>query len=78
MNWYSLTPEEALKQTGSNPNGLDEAAVKQKLQEHGKNELKGKKKVSPLVIFIRQFLDAGKVFPLPFALFYLFLHGIRH
>ena len=57
MNWHSLTAEEVLKQTGSSPNGLDEATVNQKLEEHGKNELKGKKKVSPLVIFIRQFLD---------------------
>ena len=57
MNWYSLSAEEVLKQTGSTPNGLDDAAVQQKLAEHGKNELKGKKKISPLVIFIRQFLD---------------------
>src|SRR5688572_9343822 len=57
MNPYSLSAEEVLKQTGSTPNGLDDAAVQQKLAEHGKNELKGKKKVSPLVIFIRQFLD---------------------
>ncbi len=57
MNWYSLTAEEVLKQIGSTPDGLDDSAVKQKLEEHGKNELKAKKKVSPLVIFIRQFLD---------------------
>jgi Ca2+-transporting ATPase len=57
MNWYSLTPDEVLKQTGSTPNGLDKLAARQKLQEHGRNELKAKKKVSPLVIFIRQFLD---------------------
>src|SRR4026208_1968717 len=57
MNWYSLSADEVLKQTGSTPDGLDEPAVKQKLEEHGKNEITGKKKVSPLVIFIRQFLD---------------------
>ena len=57
MNWYSLSVEEVLKQTGSTSNGLDDAAVQQKVAEFGKNELKGKKKVSPLVIFIRQFLD---------------------
>ena len=57
MNWYSLSAEEVLTQIGSSSKGLDDAAVQQKLQEFGKNELKGKKKVSALVIFIRQFLD---------------------
>ena len=57
MNWYSISVEEALKQTGSKQEGLDDAAVQQKLAEHGKNELKAKKKISPLVIFFRQFID---------------------
>ena len=57
MNFYSISAEEALKQMGSNMNGLDDEAVQKKLEEYGKNELKGKKKVSPLVIFVRQFLD---------------------
>src|SRR5688572_15831706 len=51
-NWYSISAEEALKQTGSNPNGLNDDAVKQKLAEHGKNELKAKKKTSPHYIFL--------------------------
>ncbi|HKZ65622.1 MAG TPA: cation-translocating P-type ATPase [Chitinophagaceae bacterium] len=57
MNWYSISVEETLKQTGSKPEGLDDATVQQKLAEHGKNELKAKKKKSPLVIFFRQFID---------------------
>ena len=57
MNWYSISVEETLKQTGSKQEGLDDAAVQQKLAEHGKNELKAKKKISPLVIFFRQFID---------------------
>ncbi|MFC0775799.1 cation-translocating P-type ATPase [Terrimonas alba] len=57
MNFYSISAEEVLKQMGSNINGLDDETVQKKIEEHGKNELKGKKKVSPLVIFIRQFLD---------------------
>ena len=57
VNFYSISAEEALKQMGSNMNGLDDETVQKKLEEHGKNELKGKKKVSPLVIFVRQFLD---------------------
>ena len=57
MNWYSIPVEETLKQTGSKQEGLDDATVQQKLAEHGKNELKAKKEKSPLVIFLRQFLD---------------------
>jgi len=57
MNWYSISVDETLKQTGSKPEGLDDATVQRKLAEHGKNELKAKKKKSPLVIFFRQFTD---------------------
>ena len=57
MNWHLISTEEALKQTGSSANGLDDAAVQKKLEEHGKNELKTKKKINPLFIFFRQFFD---------------------
>ncbi|MEO5894033.1 MAG: cation-translocating P-type ATPase [Ferruginibacter sp.] len=56
-NWYNKSVEDALKEIGSNPNGLDDATVQEKLSEYGKNELKGKKKISPLLIFFHQFLD---------------------
>ena len=57
MNWHSMSIEEVLTKTGSKPGGLDDAAVQQKTEEYGKNELISKKKISPLVIFLRQFLD---------------------
>lgn len=57
MNWHSLSIEEVLKETGSKPEGLDDATVQEKLAAHGKNELVAKKKISPIVIFFRQFLD---------------------
>src|SRR5688572_14291923 len=57
MNWYSLSPGEVLEQTGSNTNGLDDTAIQQKLAEHGRNELTGKDKINPLVIFARQFFS---------------------
>ncbi len=57
MNWYSLSPDEVLEQIGSNTNGLDDTAVQQKLAEHGRNELTGKDKLNPLVIFARQFFS---------------------
>lgn len=56
-NWHAISAGEVLKQLGSGPDGLDDAAVQQKLAEFGKNELKGKKKINPVVIFIRQFLN---------------------
>ena len=57
MNWHSMSVEDVLKETGSQPGGLDDAAVQKKIEEFGKNELVSKKKISPLVIFLRQFLD---------------------
>ena len=57
IKWHTISPEEALSKTGSSMDGLDDAAVQQKLSEFGKNELKGKKKVSPLLIFFHQFFD---------------------
>ncbi len=57
MNWYAISVEETLKQTGSRQDGLDDAGVQQKLAEFGKNELTAKKKISPLAIFFRQFID---------------------
>ncbi|MET0393850.1 MAG: cation-translocating P-type ATPase [Chitinophagaceae bacterium] len=57
MNWHTLSAEEALKQTGSKPEGLDDATAQQKLAESGRNELQAKKKVHPIFIFFRQFLD---------------------
>jgi Ca2+-transporting ATPase len=57
MNWYAISVEETLKEIGSKPGGLDDATVRQKLAEHGKNELTAKKKISPLAIFFRQFFD---------------------
>ena len=57
MNWHTISPEETLKQINSQMDGLNDDEVKKRLEEHGKNELTAKKKISPLVIFVRQFLD---------------------
>ncbi len=56
-NWHSISTDDTLKQLGSNAAGLDEAAVQRKLAEFGNNILIGKKKINPLLIFIRQFLN---------------------
>ncbi|RYF86629.1 MAG: ATPase, partial [Chitinophagaceae bacterium] len=57
MEWHSLGIDEVYRQTGSNAAGLDDHAVQQKLNEIGKNELISKKKLSPLLIFLKQFVD---------------------
>jgi P-type Ca2+ transporter type 2C len=57
MNWHSISAEDALKKLDSNTEGLNDATVQEKLQQFGKNELKAQKKISPLFLFFRQFLD---------------------
>ena len=57
MNWHLLSIEDTIKATGSNAAGLNDAEAKQKLAGHGKNELKAKKKISPVLILFRQFID---------------------
>jgi Ca2+-transporting ATPase len=55
--WYQLGVEETLKKLGSKRSGLTTAQVKQRLLEYGPNQLEGKKKTSPALIFLRQFLS---------------------
>jgi P-type Ca2+ transporter type 2C len=57
MNWYSLSIEDSLKETGSRKEGLNDEEVAKRLAEHGKNELQTKKKDHPVLIFLRQFTD---------------------
>ena len=53
--FYSLSPEEVLRLLGTSPQGLsgEEAAVR--LEKYGPNQLAEAKKISPVVIFLRQF-----------------------
>ncbi len=57
MHWHSISINDALKETGSSEQGLSSEIAKEKLAEHGRNELVAKKKKPPLVIFLRQFFD---------------------
>lgn len=57
MKWHLLSIEDTLKETGSNNAGLTDAEANHKLEEHGKNELKATRKLSPVFIFFRQFID---------------------
>lgn len=57
QHWHLLSPEEVLKLQHSSPTGLTNSVAQQKLQSEGRNELKTKKKKSPLFIFLQQFLN---------------------
>lgn len=55
--WHSLQPDEALLALGSRHSGLNEAEAEARLLQYGANELKGKKKTPPGLVFLRQFLS---------------------
>ena len=57
QTWHSLQPDEALLALGSRHSGLSEAEAEARLQQYGANELKGKPKASPVLVFLRQFLS---------------------
>jgi Ca2+-transporting ATPase len=54
---YFLSAEKAIAELVSKTSGLDHEEAKQRLATHGANQLTGKKKASPVVIFFRQFLN---------------------
>ncbi len=57
QNWYNLSPDEALLSLNSKRSGLTEAEARARLPQYGPNELKGKRKTSPILVFLRQFLS---------------------
>jgi P-type Ca2+ transporter type 2C len=57
MNWHLLPEHEVLSLTGSNNSGLNTMTAASRLEEYGPNELQETKKKSPLMMFLRQFMD---------------------
>jgi Ca2+-transporting ATPase len=55
--WHSLPHDEALLALNSRRSGLSEAEAKARLLQYGANELKGRKKTPPILVFLRQFLS---------------------
>jgi magnesium-transporting ATPase (P-type) len=53
--WYQKTSEEALQELGTGPAGLHEKAAADKLESYGPNRLPEAKRVSRVVILLRQF-----------------------
>ena len=54
-DWYRLTADEALRETGSNSRGLTEQEAGQRMAEHGPNELAEVGRKSPWSILAEQF-----------------------
>lgn len=74
VEYYSLTPKEAIKQLNSSENGLSQKEAEARIEKYGYNELEKGKKATPIVIFINQFKNA-LILLLIFAGFLsLFLH----
>lgn len=55
--WHSMKTEEATSALRSGPEGLSRNEVEQRLREFGLNELRERKGVTPLQIFLGQFKD---------------------
>jgi len=55
--WHSLSVDEVLQRISSVHSGLTEAKAKKRLLRYVYNELKGKKRLSPILVFLKQFLS---------------------
>ncbi|MDM7999231.1 MAG: HAD-IC family P-type ATPase [Dehalococcoidia bacterium] len=56
-NWHSLSVDEILRQLSSSREGLSAPEAAKRLADQGQNRLVGKKRVPPIVMFLRQFLN---------------------
>lgn len=57
IDWHTLTKEEVLQKLQSDPNGLTKAEVTKRLEEYGYNRIVEEKRISPAVIFAKQFKE---------------------
>jgi P-type Ca2+ transporter type 2C len=57
MTYHNATPDEVLKELATQKKGLDHAEARQRLEEHGPNELEGKSGKSIGRLILNQFLD---------------------
>jgi Ca2+-transporting ATPase len=55
--WYQLGTDETLKKLDSRRAGLTLEQVRERLSQYGPNQLEGKKKTPPLLVFLQQFLS---------------------
>jgi len=57
QTWHSLSVSEALQVLGSGAAGLGDEEAARRLDHYGPNRLKEKKRTSPVIVFLRQFLS---------------------
>jgi Ca2+-transporting ATPase len=57
QNWHALTASEVLEALDSKAFGLAASDARRLLAKHGPNRLERKKRASPVVLFLRQFLS---------------------
>lgn len=62
--WHSISIDNIIKELATSLDGLNSAEVSSRILQHGRNQLTGKKRVSPIIILFRQFLN-----PLVYVLF---------
>src|SRR4030042_744054 len=55
--FHTLSAEEARRRLETGREGLSQAQTEERLERYGPNELTAGKKISPLVIFLRQFAN---------------------
>ncbi|MFW6103213.1 MAG: cation-translocating P-type ATPase, partial [Chloroflexota bacterium] len=55
--WHSLSVSQVLKALDTTASGLEEGEAARRREQHGPNRLEKQKKVSPVVVFLRQFLS---------------------
>lgn len=58
VNYYNLSISDSIKSIDTSQKGLSEEEARQRLEEHGANELKQREKISPFQILIRQFTSS--------------------
>ncbi len=54
-DYYTLSAEMAMNELNTSPSGLSDEEAKARLGQHGLNELREAKKISPIMIFFSQF-----------------------
>ena len=55
--WHSLSVSKALEVLDTTASGLEEEEAARRLEQHGPNRLEQRKRTSPVVVFLRQFLS---------------------
>ncbi|MFH1592700.1 MAG: calcium-translocating P-type ATPase, SERCA-type [Candidatus Woesearchaeota archaeon] len=55
--YYNLGKEEVLRKLDTSEKGLSDREVSARLRKYGKNVIKRKHKINPVVLFLKQFLD---------------------